>query len=269
MPLSRIVIFILTSLTFGITSPAQQPSPTSAPQNQSPPQRDAQALQILTSALASMGDGRQSGKIDWKIEGTLSNPDNPDVSAGTFIAKARGYDFSLDSTEGSNTTSFRILRNIGSTRTNGTTKHLPLHSTTGFAPDLLPSFHRWIEFANTDVSVRLLPNTDMDGKPCYLIEVEAPKDQDKRKQNDLAKTDLLVDQSTGLIAAIRTSTSPTIFPSVRVTVETRYSDYQNVAGILVPMTVQKFSNGQLARVLHITSVTFNNGLTNSDFRNAE
>lgn len=242
-------------------------SQSSLPQSATAVQRDPQAIQLLANAL-NLSLSAQAPQIsDAVIQGTLSNPDTPDQGVGTFVAKARGFDISVEIMAANDATSYKVLRGIGTSVVQGVKRPIPWHATAGLTLDLIPALARWTEFTDAGTSVRFLGQSEMNGKTCQLVEVEAPYDSDYRKRNELGKLRVFIDQGSGLVYAIQYKASPFNFSSEQILIETRYSDYQSVEGILVPMTVEKLSDGQPARTFHITSVQFNMGLADSEFQN--
>ncbi len=268
-----LITSLLTFLSFETgaqqaTTPASANSTqaTAAPATQ-PPQRDAQGISLLAQAYALMGGTQKSRISDAEIQGTLSKPEAPNQSAGTFVAKTRGFDLSLETAVDNNTTSYKVFRSIGTSVINGVKRPLPWHATAGLTLDLIPILARWTEFVDAKDSVRYLGQNEINGRVCHLIEVESPSDSDNRKRNELGKADVFIDQASGLIYAIRYKSSPFQLSSLQTIIETRYSDYQNVEGVVVPMTVEKLSDGQPVRIMRVSSVKFNNGLGDIEFKN--
>lgn len=241
--------------------------PQAAPSTPPPPVRDPQAIAILKQSFTAMGGPYAAKTQDFQLQGTLAEFETPSEPIGSFIAKSRGFDFSMEVTIGSNTSNYRVWKGIGSTVSNGTKKALPFHTTAGLKLDLIPIFYRWTEFLNSSAAVRYLGETSLEGKTYYLIEVESPPDTAPHHQNELGKTDVLIDETSFLVAAIRYSASDGFFPSARLQKETRYRDYSDQDGVLVPKTIVKCIGGQPVRVLRVASVQFDNGFPNSDFRN--
>src|SRR5437016_4401456 len=107
--ITRLALFTSFLWTFG-SAQAQVPPP---------PERDPQALQLLARAL-SLLLGTQSLPIsDAVIQGTLSDTDSPVQNTGTFVAKARGFDLSVEITAGNDSTSYKVLHGFGTTVING------------------------------------------------------------------------------------------------------------------------------------------------------
>jgi hypothetical protein len=66
-----------------------------------------------------MGGAQKASIADITVEGTLALPTAPSVSIGTFIAKARGFDFSMETDLNGHQTIFSVLSDKGSVLVDG------------------------------------------------------------------------------------------------------------------------------------------------------
>ena len=62
------------------------------------------------------------------------------------------------------------------------------------------------------------------------------------------------------------ATASTSFVLSAAPAEVQFSDYRQVNGILLPFAVTTLIAGQSASAIQLNQVTFNNNLTDSDFR---
>jgi outer membrane lipoprotein-sorting protein len=76
---------------------------------------------------------------------------------------------------------------------------------------------------------------------------------------------LWIDPSTGLPQKLAYEKRVGGGSSPRTRMEISYSEYQNFGDILYPTQIQKNLNGVLWTTIHISTVTLNTGLTDSDF----
>ena len=81
----------------------------------------------------------------------------------------------------------------------------------------------------------------------------------------LTRTDLYLDSGSLLPVALDFNTHPTNDAYSDISVEIRFSQYQSVNGVEVPMHVEKYLNNGLVLDLQFTSVTLNSGLSTSRF----
>jgi hypothetical protein len=81
----------------------------------------------------------------------------------------------------------------------------------------------------------------------------------------LTQMDIFLDSATLLPAALSFNTHPDNDMGLDIVIEIRFSNYQTLNGVHVPLHVQKFLNNSLVLDLEIQSATFNTGLTASSF----
>ena len=234
---------------------------------QPPPRRDPQAVQLLTQAHAAMGGLRLPSITDVRAQGTLASRSRPDVVIGTFVAKARHADFSMDTIRNGEQKSYRVLNSEGSFRSKGKTKRLPPYNTSGLTLDFLPLFSRWTDFLNPTTAVRPVQTANLDGLPCYLIRVEAAEARQPIMRNNHGKVDVFLAVNTGLVVAIRFRATQGPYPTDQITIENRFADYQEFGGILLPTTVTRYIDGKPMLILRLGTVQLNNGFSDADFKN--
>lgn len=254
----RVFFSVVAVLSLPLGCPGQQA-----------PVRDPQAVTLLTTAYVKLGGQTSSKLADVTLSGWLASPDSPDASVGSFVAKARGSDFSVETTWHSGKHSkFCVLKGRGSVRTDGKMRPLPPHNTNGLTLDIFLLFGRWTDFLGSEVTVRSEGEIALDGASYQLVRVESNQpSQDPRQINDYGKSDVVIDPRTGLIASIRYAASYGIFFSSRIHVENRFDDYRVLSGMLVPRKITRYLNGQPQFVLHVESVVINAGQTDADFHN--
>lgn len=68
-----------------------------------------------------------------------------------------------------------------------------------------------------------------------------------------SKTDLILDSATSLPASLKYIIHPDASSSVDIQVEVRYSNYQNVSGVEIPMHIERYVNGSLQLSIDINS----------------
>ncbi len=252
----RCAAILLGCLLLPVPAPAQQP-----------PKRDPNAVQLLQQAFVALEGLQKNSVSDVRVEGTLSSPSAPDQIIGTFVAKARGTDLSVETVRNGEQMAFRSLNGLGSIRAKGKIKPLPPYNTHGLSLDILPLFARWTEFLQANASVHLVGQVNVDGAACHLVRVESEDTADPLYKNDHRKTDVFIDASTGLIAAIRYQATRGRFNTDQVSIENRFSEYRPFGTLLVPTKVKRYIMERAMVVIHVQAVQFNNGFTDAEFWN--
>lgn len=243
---------------------------TSLPQDRAPviTQSDPQAVQLLSNAFLSIGGGHRAGIADVRIEGTLRSPSVPDEVIGTFTAKARGGDWSVETTIGTHTSKYRVLNGAGTLDDGSSAKNFHPAITAGSRLDIFPLFHRWTEFDQPGSVATIMGTTMLDGAAYTQIHVHSGVTElHPGMHNQHGETDILVDASTGTIAAIRYKAMLGMPKPKEIEVENRFVQYERLGGLLVPTKVTKYLAGKALVIYHVDRVQSNNGFTDGDFQN--
>ena len=88
-------------------------------------------------------------------------------------------------------------------------------------------------------------------------------DGDASAQRHLSRVDIFLDPSTFLPLAYAFNSHPDKNALVDIPVEVRYSNYQSIGGLQIPLHVQKFTNNSLSLDLQFQNATLNTGLTSA------
>jgi|HubBroStandDraft_1064217.scaffolds.fasta_scaffold64653_2 hypothetical protein len=81
----------------------------------------------------------------------------------------------------------------------------------------------------------------------------------------LSTMDFYLDATTLLPAVVTFSAHPDNNPATNLLTEVDFSNYQALAGVLVPVNIQRSLQGNVLVVINISSASFNSGLPLSDF----
>lgn len=244
----------------GPSATGQQPSP---PATQAP-QRDPQALRLLEESSVKMGATNKAAIVDVQANGQLFASSDPSNPAGSFVAKARGRDFSMEVSRRGQITRYAVLNGRGSELKNGQRRALANYNSEGLSLDILPLFARWTEFEKPDATIQGPATAQVDGMACFEIHVSL---SDQSSLNEHGKITVFLDQTSGLVSAIRYSMTLGPRSDSKAPVENRFSDYQSFGAILLPTRITRYINGNPSAVLKINGVRTNNGFTDSDFEN--
>jgi hypothetical protein len=258
MKVNSVLIVLLLAFTNFVAG--QQPTQSTAQS----PQRDPQALQLLRQSVLLMGAGKKATIADAEALGQLFTPSDLINPTGSFIAKVRGKDFSMETTRKQIQTRYAVLNGRGSSFRNGKLKPLANYNADGLSLDILPLLARWTEFDLSNARVDPAIKESLDGVPCYGIHIELPT---AGELNEHGKFDVLLDQGSGLISAIRYTMTLGPYQQNKIPVENRFADYRDFGGILIPKHVTRIVNGIATAVLQIDQLHVNNGFIDTDFQN--
>jgi hypothetical protein len=238
---------------------AQQPSP---PVAQSP-QRDSQALSVVSQSLSSMG---ASGIQDSVSTGTITLWDG---TSGTITMKTRGVGVSRsDLSIGSNQITTVTNNGAGYVLQGGTKSNLPIWVAKYSRAQHIPQLSRMAEYAQPNTNVTYVGLETVAGASAHHIRISSlPTDDTPADLEDLiSEFHVFVDASTMLpVKTLSFDLSPQAMQN-REPIETYYSDYRQVGGILVPFHMTRYLKGQKQADIVFSSVQLNMGLAMSDFQ---
>lgn len=234
-------------------------------QNEATRVRSEQGLALLRSTQGSLRSQSGAAIADVWVEGTISLADG---STGTFVAKARGSDYSFETNRSGERSAYRILKGVGVAKHGDKVKHLQPHNTMGLKLDLIPQLGDWNSFESTTAQVSDPTNVESGGRAGLEVTVVTPQTtSDARYKADRNKIRVVIDAESGELLAIKFRATQGPYQSDQVNLEQRFSGYREVGGLVVPTRVAKYRDGKLIAELTINSVRVNVGLTDADFTN--
>jgi len=258
LPLLLIVFVLATGGAI-----AQQSAPAQQPIAQ-PSQRDAKALAVLQASTAAMG---KSLPADSTAQGTVTTTAGSLSESGTVTVL----------TKGTTQTSEQIQTPHGFALvySDGQASHVADSATATLSSELALSSRSFafplVALAdvlnNPDSGYAYVGLESVDGAALHHLQFwnsfnSRPKFQPLAS---LTLTDLWIDSATGLPQRISQIRRAGRGSEPRIQVDVSFSDYRNVSGVLYPFQIQESINGSPWKTLTITSVTFNTGLTDTNF----
>lgn len=258
-PMRLAVLFVSVSL---FLSQAPAPIPTT-------PQRDLQAVAILQQSVRTMGGSAPSDSI---ATGTAQIVAGSDTQQGTVRILTRGTDQSSEQFQFSSTTgSVTYSRGSAAETTNGATRRLSLERSATSQSLCFPLRFLAAALANPDESFQYIGPELIGTQSTQHVRVRDTYASRSALQSlaDFTVYDVWIDSATGLPVRISTVRREGGGSSPRIALDVSYSNYQTVAGIAYPFTVQQSLNGTPWLTIAITNVQLNTGLTDADFAVAQ
>jgi hypothetical protein len=256
---SVISSFLLLTLSLRAQQPApQQSTPT-------PLQRDSQALGIVAQAFRALGGTVPSDSV---ANGTVDIIAGSTRDHGTILILTRDLDQTLEeistSTEVKKVTYSKMLASQTMT---GTMKHLPMElvvtSQSAWSPLILLAR----ALSNSTVSAQYIGLEVVAGVQSQHIRTWDTFTADPMlfHLSDFSVRDFWLDASSGLPIIISYDEKDSVGPSPKIHCEFMYSDFRQAGPMKVPFVITKKVNGVLHAMVHLDTVTLNNGLTDDDF----
>lgn len=254
---------ILTPLT------AQQASPPTI--STQAPQRDPQALAVLNQALAVTGGAQVLGQVqDFTATGSIIYFWAGEQVQGSVTLRGRTTDqFRFDAALSIGTRSWAVSNGEGSIReTDGTTLPIPNHNAINLGSLTFPIFTATSALQNASATVIDLGLVSTSDHQARWIRVQQtlPLMADPSWASKVATKDFFIDSSTLQIVKIQDMIHPPQNFIESYPHEILFSDYRLVNGVLTPFTIIETVNGQHTWTVQINQISFNTGLTDSDFQ---
>jgi len=232
------------------------------------PQRDAQALTVLTQALAAAGENFSVGSVaDFTATGSITYywAGQP-VSGPVTVRGMRLNDIRVDATLPDGIRSWGVLHGKGSVKdAAGNLSTIPPHNTLNLGAFSFPLLKIAAALSNSALSVQYLGTTDFNGIQANVIHVAKNQSTDPGGLiAHLTAVDFLIDPTSYQILAVRDVIHPEDRATQDIAREIAFSDYRLANGILLPFSVTEQVNGQRTWTMQLDQIQVNSGLSDSD-----
>jgi hypothetical protein len=235
-------------------------------------QRDPQALLVLQQCLSAAGSPTALSAIrDVTGLGNITYYWAGQQVQGTLTARGRGAgQFRLDSALSAGSRSWAVSNGDGSLKeTDGTLHSIPYHNAINLGGVTFPFFAITAALQNSSTTVVDLGLVSAEGRQARQIRVQQNFPSAADPQGIFSKLtlrDFFLDVSTLRLIKIRDVTHPVQTFMEDYPHEFLFSDYRLVNGVLAPFAISETINGQQTWTIQLNQVTFDSGLTDSDFQ---
>jgi hypothetical protein len=267
MRTARLVLFVLAAFSISQFSIAQQ---TQAPA--SPPQRDPQAIAILTQAVNTAGgtpgitavqDFTGTGNINYFWAGKSV--------AGSVAVYGKGLDkFRMDADVSGGTQSFIVDGKAGSLTSLYRPKtKLPVYSVMTAGSLTFPAARIANVLNDSTISVSYLGSINWNGFQVYRVHVTPPLDPALSLTTNLTglgEFDLYIDPASYQLLGLTEKVWWGNDLNQSYSHEILFSNYTTTNGLLVPFVITEKFGGQQTWSLNLSSLTFNTGLSDTLFK---
>jgi hypothetical protein len=234
-------------------------------QTPAPPPRDQQAVAVLQQCFAAMGGALPADSV---ATGTVTIIEGSRTEEGTLRVATRGSDQSVEDITTPNDHRVVVYSRLSAAQTSdGATKLLSFAaSATSHSPDSPLPLIAWA-LSSPDAAMSYVGLESADGQAFHHIRLWNTLASIPQLQPFVEFTvkDLWIPTSTGLPLKLAYEKREGGGSSPRIRMEISYSDYQPFGGVLYPTQIQKKFNGMVWTTIHISNVTLNTGLKDTDF----
>jgi hypothetical protein len=244
-------------------SSAEQVSPPTA-------ERDPQALEIIQKTQIAMGLGSLSLASNTVAQATLTTFKNSQITEAEMLLKTGGPgQLRIDLTRNGETDSCVVSGGTGARRlATGETKPINPAMLASTRVDHLPLLYLLPALSDTSVAIGLIGTETLDNSPAWHLELRQEFSPDLDPGGtlaDLSKSEVLIDQASGLVKMVRYTLPAVENLRNHQVVELRYSDYRVVNGIAVPNHIEKYIQGKVIATIDIKTFSVNTALSTSEF----
>jgi len=263
MHVTRFATLFLGSLLMSLPVVAQQLTPA-AP-------RDAQAVNVLTRCLAAAGGTQAISAIqDFTGTGTITYFWAGQHVQGSVTTRGKGIDeFRLDANLPTGMRSWAVQDGAGSLKdSSGNVTAIPFANAVNLGALTVPILEVNAVLNDPAVAISYVGQVTLNGKQVYDIRIQRNFDSQTDPNGTLSKfrsRDFFIDSASFQIVETKDMTHPTDRTTDQYSHAVVFSDYQSIAGVLVPFSVTEEVTGQQTWTITLTSMNFNTGLTDSDF----
>jgi hypothetical protein len=262
MSLSRLVLFSLVFLSSHFAA-AQQPSSPPSPQA---PQRDTQAIAILQQSVATMAS---IAPTDSTASGTVTIVEGSTTQSGSIQILTRGTSQTAETLTLPDGKREVVYSNGDAKEINGSgSANPPLEL---IVSDQCPDFPLPLLLSalnNSDESFRYIGQETLNGVAVQHVQIWNSFASKRRLQKlaPFSLKDIWIDIQSGTPLKIAYSRRAGGGAVPAIPIEVTFSNYTKVNGVLYPFQINKSMTGTPWQTITIQSVSFNTGLTATQFQ---
>ncbi len=232
---------------------------------QQPPPRDPQAVAVLQQSLRAMGGTVPADSV---ATGTVVVVAGSTTENGTIRILTRGWDQSAEQLQlPSGNRAVVYSRGLANELHGATATSLQLELVATSQSPVFPFAILAGALTNPEVALQYVGLETLDGSPAHHIRFWNTFSSNPRFQElaEFSVKDLWIDAASGLPHKLAYDRRAGGGASPRIPAVVSFSDYRKVGGVLYPFLIQKSPNGTPWTTITVQSVSFNTGLTDSDF----
>jgi len=233
--------------------------------SQQPPPRDPQALIVLQHAFAAMGATVPSDSV---ATGNITLVAGSKTESGTIHILTRGLDQTAEQIETPSGTRAVVYSRGRASEIEGASAKRPWLElvVTSQSPNFpLPLIAGAL--SNPDIALQYLGQETLDGLAVHHIRFWSAFSSSPKLQYlaEFSVKDLWVNASSGLPYRLQYNRRAARGSAPRIPIGVTFSDYRRVGSVVYPFLIQKSLNGTPWTTITIQNVSFNTGLSDTDF----
>ena len=258
----RIGCLAMTLVTACMLNYSQSVAPSTA---SAPPT----AMAVASRSIAAMGGAAILQNQVVVLSGTLTVHGSSDKSFPITL-KLHGTTQLRSELQTSNGTRVTVVSNglSGILSPDGTLRMLSAKNSAGYRNEYLPALSLLSEYNMPGMQLKYMGSSVVDNDPNDVIAIgEVPAAGAITPGSSVAPNQsfFYVNSTSGLVSRMQKLHFAETETDSSAQVEIRYSNYQNVDGVMVPFLQETYVDGSLQMDLVLTSASFGNDISVSDF----
>jgi len=231
--------------------------------------KDPTAVALAQKSFAAMGGAAMSGYQDMVAAGSVTIYGSS--SSETFPARlsfkgTRKQHYQITKTVGSDD---QVSNGLGSciTRADGTQQYGAPQNVYAQRVDIVPVLSLLAEFGNSDVNVQYAGSATINGQLDDIVSLSLSMSSTPFQVDGAKVTQHLfyINRNSQVVDKVEFAVGGNNETEVSWKYEWYFSDYRMAGGFLVPFRRSAFLDGKKSSDLALTTVTFNQGLLDSEF----
>ncbi len=261
----RIASSFLLALALTLPPPRVHAQQTAQPM----PQRDPQAVAVLSQMIAATGWNPAGLPQDAVASGTVTRYRADSQDTVPFALKIRRPGQGRIELQDPASPTTTIINGPEAAVTNPTsTRAIPFRAALSMQPMTLPFFSKLLSFGDSSVDLRFAGTEPVNSQLAYRVEMAQQVSLTgplASAQSIASRMTIWIATQSGLPLQIEYHRVATDNPSAIVKRTSQFSDYRIVGGLAVPFHQEEFARGNRLYSLQLASVRFNVGLTDGEF----
>ena len=230
------------------------------------PQRDSQAVQLLSQAVAAMGGNAPGSSL---ATGTIDLVEGSLQETGRIRIATRGLIETREEIQTNRGLRARVYAKGLAAKVSGFERDtLTLEMAASSRSPNFPLPLLGATLSNPDFALEYVGQETLDGLSVHHIRFWNTYFSSPRLQylSEFSVKDLWIDAASGLPTRLSYDQREGGGATPRIHVGASYSDYRDVGGVLYPFLIKRIYNGTPWATIKITNVTLGAGVSDADFQ---
>lgn len=253
-------LLLLPAIALAQDQPASSTDTATSQQATATASRDSRAVAVLGQSLVSMGAGQDSLAV-----GAMTFADGRTAS---IKVESKGPALRHEISFPDQQLVYVVNGGTGYSLKNGHKTPLPLWASQYQRPEHIPALSRLADYVQPNTQLAYLGTESVFGKPAYHVRLWSLPTDDTPPEIEALISEFHVFLDVQTLLVVKTQGyvfSPDALQN-RSPVETYYSDYRAVSGVLVPFRMSRYISGHKDCDIVFTSVQLNIGIADSEFQ---